>query len=112
MTAANFVIGVGSGPARPANIPFDEKNIFTSDEVLKLGSLPRSLIVVGGGVIGPEYASMLAAPVVRATLIEGRPQDVTRNPDGRYRLFRIGDAVSSRNVHAAIYNALRLCKDL
>jgi N-methyl-L-proline demethylase len=45
-------------------------------------------------------------------LIEGRPQAVTRNPDGRYRLFRIGDAVSSRNVHAAIYDALRLCKDL
>jgi 2,4-dienoyl-CoA reductase-like NADH-dependent reductase (Old Yellow Enzyme family) len=44
-------------------------------------------------------------------LIEGRPQDLTRNPDGRYRLFRIGDAVSSRNVHAAIYDALRLCKD-
>ncbi len=45
-------------------------------------------------------------------LIEGRPQVVTRNPDGRYRLFRIGDAVASRNVHAAIYDALRLCKDL
>jgi hypothetical protein len=47
-----------------------------------------------------------------AALIVGRPQAVTRNPDGRYRLFRIGDAVSSRNVHAAIYDALRLCKDL
>jgi 2,4-dienoyl-CoA reductase-like NADH-dependent reductase (Old Yellow Enzyme family) len=47
-----------------------------------------------------------------AALIDGRPQTVTRNPDGRYRLFRIGDAVASRNVHAAIYDALRLCKDL
>ena len=45
-------------------------------------------------------------------LIAGRPQEVVRNPDGRYRLFRIGDAVASRNVHAAIYDALRLCKDL
>jgi len=45
-------------------------------------------------------------------LIEGRPQAATRNPDGRFRLFRIGDAVASRNVHAAIYDALRLCKDL
>jgi 2,4-dienoyl-CoA reductase-like NADH-dependent reductase (Old Yellow Enzyme family) len=47
-----------------------------------------------------------------AALIAGRPQTVTRNPDATYRLFRIGDAVSSRNVHAAIYDALRLCKDL
>jgi hypothetical protein len=35
-----------------------------------------------------------------------------RNPEGAYRLFRIGDAVAGRNVHAAIYDALRLCKDL
>jgi NADPH-dependent 2,4-dienoyl-CoA reductase/sulfur reductase-like enzyme len=46
-----------------------------------------------------------------AALIEGRPQRILRNPDGRFRLFRIGDAVASRNVHAAIYDALRLCKD-
>lgn len=45
-------------------------------------------------------------------LIAGRPQEVATNPEGRYRLFRIGDAVSSRNIHAAIYDALRLCKDL
>src|SRR5215831_14777582 len=41
-------------------------------------------------------------------LIAGQPQEVARNPDGRFRLFRIGDAVSSRNIHAAIYDALRL----
>ncbi len=45
-------------------------------------------------------------------LIAGRRQDIRTNPDGRFALFRIGDAVSSRNVHAAIYDALRLCKDL
>jgi len=45
-------------------------------------------------------------------LIEGRPQEVVRNPDGAYRLFRIGDAVAARNTHAAIYDALRLCKVL
>jgi NADPH-dependent 2,4-dienoyl-CoA reductase/sulfur reductase-like enzyme len=44
-------------------------------------------------------------------LIAGRPQEVVRNPDGRFRLFRIGDAVASRNIHAAIYDALRLCKE-
>ena len=45
-------------------------------------------------------------------LIDGRPQDLVRNPDGAFQLFRIGDAVSSRNIHAAIYDALRLVKDL
>ena len=45
-------------------------------------------------------------------LIHGAAQDLTNNPDGTYQLFRIGDAVSSRNVHAAIYDGLRFCKDL
>ena len=45
-------------------------------------------------------------------LLSGQPQTVTRNPDGRFRLFRIGDAVASRNIHAAVYDALRLAKDL
>ncbi len=45
-------------------------------------------------------------------LIEGRPQAVATNPEGRFQLFRIGDAVSARNTHAAIYDALRLVKDL
>ena len=45
-------------------------------------------------------------------LLSGQPQKITRNPDGKFRLFRIGDAVSSRNIHAAIYDALRLAKDL
>lgn len=44
-------------------------------------------------------------------LITGKPQTLVRHPDGKYRLYRIGDAVSSRNIHAAIYDALRLCKD-
>jgi len=45
-------------------------------------------------------------------LIDGRPQDLVRNPKGEFQLFRIGDAVSSRNIHAAVYDALRLVKDL
>ncbi|MRU14844.1 N-methylproline demethylase [Roseovarius sp. A21] len=45
-------------------------------------------------------------------LIAGQPQTVTRNPDGKFQLFRIGDAVSARNTHAAIYDALRLVKDI
>jgi NADPH-dependent 2,4-dienoyl-CoA reductase/sulfur reductase-like enzyme len=45
-------------------------------------------------------------------MIAGRPQEAVKNPEGAFRLYRIGDAVASRNVHAAIYDALRLCKDV
>ena len=48
--------------------------------------------------------------VDQAALLDGRPQDVTRNADGTFQLFRIGDAVAMRNTHAAIYDALRLMK--
>jgi NAD(P) transhydrogenase len=68
-----FVIAVGTRPSRAESIPFDDARIITSDELLKLPSLPRTMIVVGGGVIGTEYASMLSAIGVRVTLIEGRP---------------------------------------
>lgn len=45
-------------------------------------------------------------------LLAGEPQNVTANPEGRFALYRIGDAVASRNIHAAVYDALRLCKNL
>ena len=45
-------------------------------------------------------------------LLDGRPQSLVRNPDGAFQLFRVGDCVSSRNIHAAVYDALRLVKDL
>jgi len=45
-------------------------------------------------------------------LAAGKAKELQRNPEGRYLLYRVGDAVSSRNVHAAIYDSLRLCKSL
>ncbi len=45
-------------------------------------------------------------------LIAGRPQTLVNNPQGTYQLFRVGDAVASRNIHAAMYDSLRLCKDI
>jgi hypothetical protein len=45
-----------------------------------------------------------------SALIAGRPQTLRKNPQGKYQLFRIGDAVSSRNIHAAIYDGLRFAK--
>jgi hypothetical protein len=46
-----------------------------------------------------------------AALIAGHPQGKRANPSGKFQLFRIGDAVASRNIHAAIYDALRLCNN-
>jgi hypothetical protein len=45
-------------------------------------------------------------------LLAGRPQNKIKNPGGGYQLFRVGDAVAGRNIHAAIYDSLCLCKDL
>ncbi|MEZ6234340.1 MAG: Si-specific NAD(P)(+) transhydrogenase [Phycisphaerales bacterium] len=67
-----ILIGVGTSPAKPAEVPFGENDVITSDELLTLHRLPHSMIVVGGGVIGTEYTSMLAALGVKVTLVEGR----------------------------------------
>jgi NAD(P) transhydrogenase len=74
LTADKFLVAVGTRPARPDNIPFDGTTVFTSDELLKLDRLPKTMIVVGGGVIGTEYASIMATLGVRVTLVEGRHQ--------------------------------------
>ena len=50
--------------------------------------------------------------VDQGALIAGESQKINSNPDGEFQLFRIGDAVSARNTHAAIYDALRLVKDI
>jgi NAD(P) transhydrogenase len=74
LRASNVVIATGTTPARSATIPFDHEDVITSDELLTLKKLPHSMIIVGGGVIGTEYASMLAMLGVKVTLIEGRPR--------------------------------------
>ena len=57
-------------------------------------------------------ASSNGGALDQGAFIEGRPQSIRRNPEGSFQLFRIGDAVSARNTHAAIYDALRLMKDI
>ena len=59
-----------------------------------------------------KASSINLGAVDYGALIDGRPQDLVRNESGTFRLFRIGDAVSSRNIHAAVYDALRLMKDV
>ena len=68
----SVVIACGTDTTRDGHIPFDGTHIFTSDDVLSLDRLPRSLAVVGAGVIGVEYASIFAALGVRVTLIDKR----------------------------------------
>ena len=69
-----IVIAVGTEPARPADIPFDEDTIIDTDGFLRLKHLPASMVIVGGGVIGTEYASILAMMGVPVILIDKRPR--------------------------------------
>lgn len=73
-TADFIVIAVGTEPSRPAEIPFDNTSVIDTDELLTLKRIPTSIVIVGGGVIGTEYASILAALGVPVTLIERRPR--------------------------------------
>jgi NAD(P) transhydrogenase len=66
------IIAVGTHPSSSSKVPINGKTIINSDQVLDLPTLPRSLIVVGGGVIGVEYTCMFAILGVRVTLIEKR----------------------------------------
>ena len=67
-----IIVAVGTKPATSAKVPINDRTIITSDQVLDLPELPKSMIVVGGGVIGVEYACMFAILGVRVTLIEKR----------------------------------------
>ncbi|MFN5792012.1 MAG: FAD-dependent oxidoreductase, partial [Burkholderiales bacterium] len=73
ISASKIVIACGTEAARDDHLPFDGQRVFTSDDVLSLEFIPRSLIVVGAGVVGVEYATMFAALGVRVTIIDKRP---------------------------------------
>lgn len=72
--ADHVVIATGSRPRRPDNVPIDHENILDSDSILSMTYLPTSLIVLGGGVIASEYASIFAALGVRVTMIDRAPR--------------------------------------
>jgi NAD(P) transhydrogenase len=67
-----ILIATGSRPHRPPEIPFDDKSVFDSDSILTMDRIPKSMIVIGGGVIGCEYASIFTAMGVVVTLVDGR----------------------------------------
>ena len=61
VTAAKIVVATGTRPARPPQVEFDDRRVVDSDGILAMENIPASMVVVGAGVIGIEYASMFAA---------------------------------------------------
>ena len=105
-----IVIACGTRPARPPAVEFDEKTILDSDGLVRLDHIPPSLIVVGAGVVGIEYASMFAALGSKVTVVEKRERlldfcDVEITEGLRYHLrdlgvtFRFGDEVTAVDRH-------------
>jgi NAD(P) transhydrogenase len=72
--AQSFVLATGTKPAVSSKVPLNGKTIVSSDQILQMENMPRTLIVVGGGVIGVEYACMFATLGVRVILVEKRPR--------------------------------------
>ena len=110
LTAEKIVVAVGTRPYRPASVDFDDKTILDSDGLLFLEEIPRSVVVVGAGVIGIEYASMFAALGAKVTVVETRPR-LLDFCDGQiieglqYHLrdlgvmFRLGETVAAVERH-------------
>jgi len=69
-----IVIATGTKPAANPKVPINGRNIIDSDQILSMPQIPRTLIVVGGGVIGVEYACMFATLGVRVIIVEKRPR--------------------------------------
>jgi len=74
LEAANVLIATGTKPAVNAKVPVNGRTIIDSDQILHMTQIPKTLIVVGGGVIGVEYACMFATLGVRVTIVEKRPR--------------------------------------
>ncbi len=110
LSAEHIVIATGTRPARPDSVAFDGRTVMDSDNVLALERVPRSMVIVGAGVIGMEYASMFAALGSRVTVVEKRPQmldmcDAEIVEALRYHLrdlavtFRFGETVAAVERH-------------
>ena len=109
LSTDKIVIATGTRATKVPSIPFDGINVFTSDDILSIKSVPKSLIVVGAGVIGCEYACMFATLGVRVTLIDKRERllpfvDHEISDTLAYQLrqqrviLRMGEEVSSLEV--------------
>ena len=74
LEAKIVIIATGTKPALSPTVPVNGRNILNSDQILQMAEIPKTLIVVGGGVIGVEYACMFAILGVRVILVEKRPR--------------------------------------
>lgn len=72
--AEAIIIATGTKPANSSKVPLNGRNIIDSDQILKMPEIPKTFIVVGGGVVGVEYACMFATLGVRVILVERRPR--------------------------------------
>lgn len=90
LSAPRILVAPGSRPHHPPSIPFDDPRVSDSERILKLERLPKSLVVVGGGAIGCEYASIFCALGVDVTLVEMAP-----------RLLAFADAEVARELGEA-----------
>lgn len=72
VTGEKILIATGSSPLRPPEFAFDDDRIHDSNEILELTALPKKLVVIGGGVIGSEYAGTFAALGTQVHLVDGR----------------------------------------
>ncbi len=85
----------------------EEEERVVDQVVAEHGTLPQDALYFA---LRPHATNL--GELDLAAVVAGRPQSVVNNESGAFRLFRVGDAVASRNIHAAIYDSLRLCKDL
>ncbi len=110
ITAGCVIIATGTRPARPDSVEFDERTVIDSDGIIHLERVPRSMVVVGAGVIGIEYASMFAALGSKVTVVERRDRmlefcDLEIVEALKYHLrdlavtFRFGEAVAAVERH-------------
>jgi len=111
VTADKIVIAAGTRPARPDSVDFDDRTIVDSDGIIHLERVPQSMVVVGAGVIGIEYASMFAALGTKVTVVERRDRmlefcDLEVIEALKYHLrdlattFRFGEEVATVERHA------------
>jgi NAD(P) transhydrogenase len=110
VSAAFVVVATGTRPARPPSVAFDERTVLDSDSLLRLDRIPRSLIVVGAGVIGMEYASTFATLGSHVTVVDRRPrllgfcdEEIVEALQYHLRdlgvLFRLRETVAGVDVH-------------
>lgn len=107
--AEKVLICVGTTPYKPDNVPFDGEHVIDSDEILSLNTIPKSMLVIGAGVIGLEYATIYNALDTDVTIIDGRDSmlgfadkeivdDFIHHLRDRKMVIRLGEQIKTMEV--------------